>query len=183
MYGVYLCITLCHKNVLLCDEREYSMLPYSIENQKCHRQGHGSVGGRRRSRTALAAQSSGVSVVRGVEEERPLLHNVAGMASGVHALDDVDSASLGVDSVSLFADRLLVRGKLERSLSSAMRRRLMDAPLIPHFLMALAVAWQTADSELDLQLDSPSSLPRCSSELSSTATVSSTQTSLHGPCL
>ena len=106
-----------------------------------------------------------------------LLHNVAGMASGVHALDDVDSASLGVDSVSLFADRLLVRGKLERSLSSAMRRRLMDAPLIPHFLMALAVAWQTADSELDLQ--PPSSLPRCSSELS-TATVSSTQTSL--PC-
>ncbi len=75
-----------------------------------------------------------------------LLDAVSKIASGKHSLDSKDRKNIGVDTISLFAERLLVRGKLETCLGNSLLRNLAHAPLIPHFLKSLELAWQQPPS-------------------------------------
>ena len=108
-----------------------------------------------------------------------LCHAVANMASGVQSLDAQDAAALGVSSIRLFAERLFVRGNLERSLSVQVRRKLADAPLVPHFLTALELSWQTAvaaDNEPD-SIDSQMTTTSSASISSSSSSYKSSRSS------
>ena len=110
------------------------------------------------------------------------LRDIADMASGAHVLDSADATSLKIDAIQLFAERLLVRGCLERALGAEARRILDKAPLISHFCMALTLAWQQTDAvchglERQRHVLSTSSSPSSSS---SSASLSSTPGSSSG---